>query len=138
MEKTIKQIKQDLESEAEKLELKCDFGTEDGYTWITLYDASEYGVKAAHPRNYEQLARLVADVSGHDFYAASVRSGSIEGALDCDLMDWDADENSVPKRHTEEEGCEIRNYGERFGPGEPGVRFEAGLPLRSWRNKQKP
>lgn len=125
MGKTVGEIKGDLESAADLMGLKCDYGTEDGYTWVTLYGngKEDESVSVAHPGNYEKLSRLIADATGHDFYAANVSRGSIEGALDCDLPRFGG-EGNVQKRHSDDPDCEIEEYGERFRPGDPGERFQ--------------
>ena len=97
-----------IEAFASSQEAGFYWGTEDGYTWLTIEG------DAIHPERYKELATGIATAAGVDFYAASIRRGSFEGALD-----WDMNEG---ERYTLDPNCNIVDYGERFIPAKPSSR----------------
>ena len=113
---TFEKMVSSLKHQAAKLDLEVELGTEDGFKWVTLW-----GDRAA-PKHFEQIASMVADSTGRDFYAQSARVGSICGALDADPSH---DKNAEPfhylKRH-------IESYGTKFEPSHQMSKYQRSEP----------
>jgi hypothetical protein len=113
---TMEKMLSTLKHEASKLGLSVDLGTEDGFTWVTLY-----GDQAA-PNNFDRIGAMVADSTGRDFYANSVSVGSMCGALDIDSSnDSGAEPFHYLKRH-------IEGYGTKFTPSPAHCKYRRGEP----------
>ncbi len=109
---TVPQIKEAIAELAKKYDAEVQWGTEDGFTWLTIFGEN------ISPKIYDILSQEIANAAQVNFYFASSSSESIEGALDAQFK-YGASPTSIPELYSSNLYSEIENYGQCFSPISP-------------------